>query len=161
MKRVNRHDVSRAENGLRARGIHVKELGRKHLHDYAGMNTEAARTMGFPCGDKEIQVSRESANAIKLRDLRHEAFEYRRMKMGVPYGVAHVEALHVESAEDVAPATMLKVADYPKNATIVKVHDDGDITYRDSRGSLHVKTTEGHDFKEAKALKRRTARIPR
>lgn len=71
------------------------------LHDYSGMNPEAARTMGFPDVDKnpntkEILIDKRTPKTQQAKDLKHELIEMRLMRQGLSYWPAHLEALKRE-----------------------------------------------------------------
>jgi hypothetical protein len=78
------------------RGFRVKQVPRKVIKDYAGMNSEAARVIGFPMPPKTIYIDKNLNDKEKARTLRHELVEAQLMKKGRPYWQAHKEALKRE-----------------------------------------------------------------
>jgi len=73
----------------------------KILKDYAAMNPEAARAMGFPDYDgdeetKEILIDREMPEETQVANLKHELIEFRLMRNGMPYWDAHLISLRKE-----------------------------------------------------------------
>ncbi len=82
----------------RSRGIRVKEVGAKLLHDYSGMNDEAAKKLGFrKMKDKSVYLDRYANSERKYKDLKHELVEMRLMEnKRYPYWKAHKVALKAE-----------------------------------------------------------------
>ena len=78
-------------------GIKVDFVGTKTLKDYLGMNTEAARDMGYPLGNKTIHISKSASAKDKYDTLKHELYEMEQMKKGESYWKAHVKALAREN----------------------------------------------------------------
>jgi hypothetical protein len=73
----------------------------KVLKDYAGMNPEAARAIGFPDIDKdestrEIIIDNSLPLETQVANLKHELVEYKLMKQGMQYWQAHELALKSE-----------------------------------------------------------------
>lgn len=73
----------------------------KVLKDYAAMNPEAARAMGFPDIDnkletKEILIDKELPVGTQVKNLKHELIEMRLMREGMQYWNAHSIALRDE-----------------------------------------------------------------
>jgi hypothetical protein len=66
------------------------------LHDYVGMNPEAAREMGFHIPENTIWILKSLPLSAKCHTLHHEIAEYHHMKKGMKYYPAHVEALREE-----------------------------------------------------------------
>lgn len=81
-----------AEDG----GIHVKLVKGDVLKDFVGVNSEAAKALGFFMPNDEIWISLELSWISKYHTLQHEMYELNRMRQGVPYWQAHSEALNVE-----------------------------------------------------------------
>lgn len=72
----------------------IEYVNSKVLHDYAGMNSKAAKAMGFKMPDNTIYIDKEAKN--KKRILKHERHEMRLMKKGMKYWPAHLSALEAE-----------------------------------------------------------------
>ena len=80
----------------RTLGLKVKLVGNSTLHDYAAMNPEAAKVMGFP-DTTYILIDRNLPMRSRCESLDHELEEYRRMRFhGEPYWPAHLYALKNE-----------------------------------------------------------------
>ncbi|MFA5049285.1 MAG: hypothetical protein WC516_09740 [Patescibacteria group bacterium] len=90
---------SQLRNYCKANKIKVKEVGSKVLHDFGGMNDEAAKKFGFrKMKDKSILLDRYAKSDRKYRDLKHELVEMRLMETKrMPYWSAHKRALKSES----------------------------------------------------------------
>ena len=71
--------------------------GNRELHDYAGMNPEAANVMGWPDKDKAILVDEHQPQKIEVKDVVHEVVEVEEMKQGETYHDAHLDALKAET----------------------------------------------------------------
>jgi hypothetical protein len=100
-KRVN-HDrtyYKELRNHCKSCGIKVKEVPSKRVHDYAGDNTEAARSFGVKkIGKDEIIIDKNMKLKTKLHTLRHEIIERHEMKdRKLKYMPAHIIALKGES----------------------------------------------------------------
>ena len=81
---------------LEKSGMQVEFVGNKTLHDYAGMNPEAAKTMGWQNRGNEIQIDKNLPIKRQLDNLRHEIVEMDLMKSGDSYADAHIVALQLE-----------------------------------------------------------------
>ena len=83
----------------KGKGIKVKEVGAKILHDYSGMNDEAAKKFGFrKMKDKSVYLDRYATSDRKYRDLKHELVEMHLMETKkMPYWKAHKRALKSET----------------------------------------------------------------
>lgn len=73
----------------------------KVLKDYAGMNPEAARDIGFPDIDKdestqEIIIDNSLPLETQVANLKHELVEVKLMRSGMQYWQAHELALKSE-----------------------------------------------------------------
>lgn len=88
----------------RKRGVRVEFVPTSVTRDYIGMNSEAAKTMGFewptefgekPGGDW-ILIDRDLSAQDKEETLRHEMVEMDLMKGGIKYFPAHDIALKKE-----------------------------------------------------------------
>lgn len=67
------------------------------LHDYAGMNPQAAKAIGFKNIDSnEIILDRNQTEDIQYKNLVHELTEKHLMDQGSKYWPAHVKALKTE-----------------------------------------------------------------
>ena len=78
-------------------GAPVEMKGNKELHDYAGMNPEAAKVMGWPDKDKAILVDEHQPQKTEVKDVVHEVVEVEEMKQGESYHDAHLDALKAET----------------------------------------------------------------
>jgi hypothetical protein len=84
------------------KGVVVKFVATSVLRDYAGMNDEIGRKLGFKMHgrtlrDKTIIIDRNLSPETKLATLKHELVEMRLMsKNNMPYWNAHKRALKVE-----------------------------------------------------------------
>lgn len=78
--------------------IKVKEVPTKRVRDYAAMNDEAAKKMGYPkMRDKSIIIDRNLKSDTKYRTLKHELVEMDLMeKKHMKYWPAHLKALAAE-----------------------------------------------------------------
>jgi hypothetical protein len=144
------------------KGFAVSFVGSKVLHDYAGMNPEAAKVMGYvDIQGKEIQIDKHQPLETQKRNLRHELVERGLMKAGEKYYPAHLTALKIEKSP-ITPKeidTLAKIGQYE----VTHVHDDGDLTIK-SKGKEMVITTEGKTFiggkmKKNKATKETKERV--
>ncbi len=90
---------SQLRNYCKAKNIKVKEVGSKSLLDYAAMNDEAAKKLGFrKLRDKTILMDKSAKSDRKYRDLKHELIEMHLMEnKRYPYWKAHKIALKKES----------------------------------------------------------------
>jgi hypothetical protein len=77
-------------------GLRVRSVGARTLHDYAGMNNEAAREFGMKMPRKTILLAKGQNYKQKANNLEHELVERRLMKKGMPYWKAHQQALRLE-----------------------------------------------------------------
>ena len=75
----------------------VEMKGNKDLKDYAGMNPEAAKVMGWPDKDHAIELDEHQSEAVRVKNLVHETVEQEHMKQGDSYHDAHIEALKAET----------------------------------------------------------------
>ena len=85
----------------KSNGIKVVFLGNKVLHDYAGMNPEAAKLMDFTRIMEErknqIELDKNQDQETQYRNLKHELNEWYRMLKGWKYGPAHLDSLKAET----------------------------------------------------------------
>jgi hypothetical protein len=72
------------------------DSGRKGLRDYAGMNFNIGKKMGYPIKKDEIVISKYSPLDKQITDLKHELTERKLMIEGEPYWKAHCVALRIE-----------------------------------------------------------------
>ena len=81
-------------------GMEIKQVGHDVLHDYAAMNPEAAKGIGFKaCKDGELLHDSEPGFERRVKNMGHEIHEYRQMKgNGHVYWPAHLAALDFENA---------------------------------------------------------------
>lgn len=131
-----------------SRGFNVSFVGKKVLHDYWGMNPEAAGKFDFRnIKSKEIQVEKGLSLSNQKDTLRHEIIERNLILAGMEYWPAHLTALKLEKAkitpEEVDALARLGVYE------VVHVHDDGDLTVK-ANGKEIVVTTEGKTYEEGK-----------
>lgn len=71
------------------------------LKDYGAMNPEAAKAMGFPDIDnnletKEILIDETLPEETQIQNLKHELIEFKLMKNGMEYWPSHKIALVME-----------------------------------------------------------------
>ena len=89
-------------NTTKEKGFNVEFVGDDVLHDYAGMNPEAAKSMGFklpdgsPMPDDVIYLDKKDTATHQTQTLRHELYELGLMRKGMVYFDAHKEALKHE-----------------------------------------------------------------
>lgn len=79
-----------------SQGLHIKLVGNSVLHDYAGMNPEAAKAMGKSQPANEIEIEAGVSYIKKYSELNHELIERNLMTKGWHYWPAHVYALEHE-----------------------------------------------------------------
>jgi len=91
-----RERFERLAEQARQMGYRVVFVKPRVLHDYAGMNPEAARVMGYPMPANEIRIVDEMDWKDNYRTLKHELVEMGLMKGGMRYYPAHVMALRYE-----------------------------------------------------------------
>ena len=103
-----KHKQDRWERKLNKQVINLEEEGHpvhfvtpKVLHDYGGMNYEAAKEMGFPWpkgfSKKGYLISATSCPRTQCKDLHHEHMEFTLMTdKGLEYWPAHLKALKAE-----------------------------------------------------------------
>lgn len=82
-------------------GLSVVFTDSKILKDYAAMNPEAAKAMGFPDIDskletQEILVDKTVPEKEQIKNLKHELIELRLMREGSEYWSAHEISLRDE-----------------------------------------------------------------
>ena len=82
---------------IEAKGYKVKFVSGKRMHDYLGMNPEAAKDMGWPCEKKTFLILATADTKTQLETLRHELIEFHQMKDNKKdYHEAHIVALKGE-----------------------------------------------------------------
>jgi len=96
MKRNYKRKLNRLVSYCRKSGIKVKFV--KSLADYAGMNDEAAKKLGYHrLPDDTILIDKRLLNKDKVDTLEHEIEEMVQMeKMRLPYWDAHLKGLKAE-----------------------------------------------------------------
>lgn len=115
--------------------IRVAEVDSKELKDYAGMNRDAAKVLGFHMKPGvDIELDKGVSPGKERRNLTHELTEMAEMEKGTQYWNAHLKALKAER----------------RPIRIIKRHDDGDLTVKTPGGDKFVVTTEGGLFKQVK-----------
>jgi hypothetical protein len=77
-------------------GLKVKVVPPSIIHDYAGMNPEAAKDFGYPIPSDEIQIAEGMTEKDNFETIQHELDEYETMKKGSPYWKAHLKALDTQ-----------------------------------------------------------------
>ena len=81
-----------------SKGIKVKFVGEKELKDFAAMNPEAAKKMGFKdIKENEMLIDITVPEDVQFKNLIHELVEQELMKDGDPYWSAHTKALKAEA----------------------------------------------------------------
>ena len=120
-----------------SKGYKVEFVGKDELHDYAGMNFEAAKVMGYEdIEHNEFKIDRNETEGVQAETLRHEIIEKNLMKAGLKYYPAHVIALKLErvelSANDLD--TLAKIGVYE----VVHIHNDGNLTVRSNNQEFNV-----------------------
>lgn len=79
------------------KGYKIRLVSKDILHDYAGMNWWAARSMGFPFKNKDvIYIAKDMSWKDRYEILRYEIDEIIMMKKGMKYCPAHKKALQDE-----------------------------------------------------------------
>jgi hypothetical protein len=91
----------------RDKGITVKFVGDDVLQDYIGMNSEAAKAMGFKMPSNTIYIGKELHAKIKYETLVHEMVKMGLMKEGKRYWPSHLVAL---KKEHIKPRKSLKIS---------------------------------------------------
>jgi len=71
------------------------------LRDYAGMNYEVGRLLGFPISENSIHVDRSMSGKKLFQTLKHEIVEVNLMKKGLSYWESHCQALIEEQSPSV------------------------------------------------------------
>ena len=77
-------------------GHPVVFAGNDVLHDYAGMNPEAAKIMGWPDKTDAIIIDKNQTVEEQIHDVIHETVEESEIRQGLSYHDAHVIALKAE-----------------------------------------------------------------
>lgn len=125
----------------------VEFVGKEELHDYAGMNPEAAKAMGYEdIEHNELQLDKYQDEETQAVNLRHEIIEKNLMKAGLKYFPAHVTALKLEgvplSANDLD--TLAKLGVYE----VAHIHNDGNITVRVGNREFNVGNRAGGKLRD-------------
>lgn len=83
-------------------GITVHLVATKVLHDYAGMNDEIARKLGFKkLPNRTILIDKNMSVKTKYETLVHEIVEMKLMEKGTKYWTAHLKALKAEKRRNI------------------------------------------------------------
>ncbi len=95
------NELNRLVQYCKDNGITVIFTDSKVLKDYAAMNPEAAKSMGFPDIDnkietKEILIDKNVPEVEQVKNLKHELIEMKLMQEGLQYWDAHTIALRDE-----------------------------------------------------------------
>lgn len=77
-------------------GLTVKFVDNHRLHDFAAMNPQAGKAMGFPIKKNEILMDKNPDLARRVHNLKHELIERNLMLEGDSYWKAHCIALQRE-----------------------------------------------------------------
>jgi hypothetical protein len=81
----------------RNRGIKVRFVADRKTQDYIGMNSRAAKVMGYSMPDNTIYVDKNLSQEGKYQTLKHELAELHLMtEHGMKYFPAHIIALKEE-----------------------------------------------------------------
>jgi hypothetical protein len=112
-----------------SKGYKVSFVGKKVLHDYAGMNPEAAKIMHFHnIHPYELEILNTLPLGDQKNNLRHEIVERNLMHAGMAYFPAHLIALKLESVHLPLKSidTLARLGQYE----VVSVHKDGALTVK-------------------------------
>jgi hypothetical protein len=75
----------------------VKQVSPKKMHDYDGMNPQAAKKLGFKgIGKNEVDIRSNMKKSLKRTTIKHEIKEADEMKKGKSYWSAHQDAIKAE-----------------------------------------------------------------
>jgi len=77
-------------------GLSVRQVKNRVTRDYVGMNSRAARSLGFKMPPKTIYIDKDLPLSTKVTTLNHEIIEVNLMKKGDSYWTAHKKALRRE-----------------------------------------------------------------
>ena len=77
-------------------GHPVVFAGDETLHDYAGMNPEAAKVLDWPDKTDAIIIDKNQTVEEQIHDVIHETVEESEIRQGLSYHDAHVIALKAE-----------------------------------------------------------------
>lgn len=87
----------RYKDKAKKKGFRVVEVTTRTVADYGGMNTRAAKSLGFKkMPRKTIYIDKNLSDMTKGRTLKHEMCEYDLMGKGKDYFDAHRIALRKE-----------------------------------------------------------------
>jgi len=107
MKQTDRSKYLSLLRSCKDKGYTVKLVKTGVLKDYAGMNDEVAKRIGFKHNgkklkDKTILLDINLPVQRKIKDLKHEVVEMNLMeKTKIPYWNAHLKALKAEKGRNV------------------------------------------------------------
>jgi hypothetical protein len=87
---------NRLVKSLEKEGTKVVLVSDRFLGDYAGMNPEAAKAMGFRMPKDTIYITESSPYEERYKNLMHEIGEEEKMEDGQSYWKAHRQELREE-----------------------------------------------------------------
>ena len=91
------NELNRLVQYCKDNGIIVTFTDSETLKDYAAMNPDAARAMGFPkIRTNEVEIDKTMPLHRQIENLKHELVEWRYMDSGMDYWDAHLKALDEE-----------------------------------------------------------------
>jgi hypothetical protein len=121
-----------------AKGFKVSFVGKKVLHDYWGMNPEAANIMDFRnIKDKEIEVEKNLSLLNQKETLQHEIIERNLIFAGMAYFPAHLIALKLENV--LLTPKQLDVLARIGKYEVKQIHT-GNLTLTENRKNIVLKT---------------------
>ena len=77
-------------------GFCVRQVRNRVTRDYTGMNSKAAKSLGFKMPPKMIYIDKDLPLSTKVTTLNHEIIEVNLMRKGDSYWTAHKKALRRE-----------------------------------------------------------------
>ena len=77
-------------------GLCVRQVRNRVTRDYVGMNSKAAKSLGFKMPPKTIYIDKDLPLSTKVTTLNHEIIEVGLMRKGDSYWAAHKKALKRE-----------------------------------------------------------------
>jgi len=93
---MNKESYNRLVRKAHDQGLCVRQVKNKVTRDYVGMNSRAAKSLGFKMPPRMIYIDRDLPLSTKVTTLNHELIEVNLMKQGDSYWTAHKKALRRE-----------------------------------------------------------------